>query len=428
MISPSVETAVSAWLDSAPPPGLEPQVAAEALSRFVLAAEPLLASLPEGFDRRQIQSACRAARTQFLGAHALWLWTVLGGIEGRGRLSGLADRAAARIPGLVPTREQIARERTLAQNAKEGRELDQGIFFRALLREPGCGLELLEQMLAPTDHAIELLPRFRREGSITLKSVRLERRGAAAYLTIQNEENLNAEDDGSVEDMETAVDLALLDDGVRVGVVRGGPMIHRRYAGRRVFSAGINLKHLSRGQISYVDFLLRRELGYISKILRGLRIETSFVEKPWIAAVDSFAIGGGAQLLLVFDRVIAAADSYFSLPAAREGIIPGVANLRLSRLTGSRMARQVILGGRKVEAAEPDAALLFDEVVASDDMDTAIEASIEQLDNPAVLANRRMLTVAEEPLEVFRAYMAEFALLQAERLYAPDVTNKVWRV
>lgn len=427
MGSDSVDAAVSAWIDSAPTPGLDAQAAAEALSRFVLAAEPLLASLPEGFDRRQIHSACRAARTQFLDEHAIWLWSVVGGIEGRGRLSGLVDRAATRIPGLVPTREQIARERTLAQNAKEGRELDQGMFFRALLRAPKCGLELLEQMLAPTERAIELLPQFRRDGHIVLKSARLERRGAAAHLTMQNEENLNAEDDGSVDDMETAVDLALLDDGVRIGVVRGGTMIHRRYAGRRVFSAGINLKHLRGGQISYVDFLLRRELGYISKILRGLRVDSGVIEKPWIAAVDSFAIGGGAQLLLVFDRVIAAVDSYFSLPAAREGIIPGVANLRLSRLTGSRMARQIILGGRKVEASEPDAVLLFDEVVASNDMEAAIEASIEHLDNPAVIANRRMLTVAEEPLEVFRAYMAEFAMVQAERLYAPDVTNNVWR-
>src|SRR5690606_22192242 len=113
--------------------------------------------------------------------------------------------------------------------------------------------------------------------------------------------------------------------------------------GQRVFSAGINLKHLHQGKISFVEFLLRRELGYISKIKRGLLdIDVQLgdrrtKDKPWIAAVDSFAIGGGAQLLLVFDKVIASEDSYFSLPAAQEGIVPGLANLRLAKLTGGRI-------------------------------------------------------------------------------------------
>lgn len=214
-------------------------------------------------------------------------------------------------------------------------------------------------------------------------------------------------------------------------------MTHPRYAGRRVFSTGINLKALRAGEISFVDFLLRRELGYINKILRGLLLESDGVdvydkpvrtlEKPWIAAVDGFAIGGGAQLLLVFDRVIAAADSYFSLPAAQEGIIPGVANLRLTRFLGSRKARQVILCGRKIWAHEPDAGLLFDEVVEPMEMDTAVERNVLQLSSPAVVPNRHMMNLAEEPLELFLQYASEFAMLQAERLYGQDVLDKISR-
>ena len=230
---------------------------------------------------------------------------------------------------------------------------------------------------------------------------------------MNNREYLNAEDDRSVEDMETAVDLALLDSDVRVGVVRGGIMSHPRYRGRRVFSAGINLKALPSGQISFVDFLLRRELGFINKIYRGLLIEndglgacdwkegTRRLEKPWIAAVESFAIGGGTQLLLVFDRVIAASDSYFSLPATREGIVPGFANLRLHRFLGSRSARQLILFGRKIAAQECDARLLIDEVVDPTQIDDVIERDVEQLSGSAIVANRHMLNLTEEPLECF---------------------------
>jgi thioesterase DpgC len=151
------------------------------------------------------------------------------------------------------------------------------------------------------------------------------------------------------------------------------------------------------------------------------------IDKPWVAAVDGFAIGGGTQLLLVFDHVLAASDAYLSLPAAKEGIIPGVSNFRLTRSTGPRLARQVILEGRRIWAREPEARLLVDEVVEPEEMDNAIERSLERFSGDAVLANRRMLNLAEESPDAFRAYMAEFALQQALRLYDRDVIGKVGR-
>ena len=241
---------------------------------------------------------------------------------------------------------------------------------------------------------------------------------------------LNAEDIQQVEAMETAVDLALLDPAVQVGVVRGGEMSHPRYLGKRVFSAGIDLKALHAGRISLVDFLLRRELGYLHKVIRGVLVpgaaswRSPLVEKPWVAVVEGFAIGGGAQLLLLFDHVIAASDAYISLPAAHEGIVPGAANLRLTRCAGTRLSRQIILQGRRVWASEPAARLLVDEVVEPHDLDSAIEQSTERLRGSAVIANRRMLNLAEEPPQQFLGYMAEFALLQAVRLYSDDVIGK----
>jgi thioesterase DpgC len=233
--------------------------------------------------------------------------------------------------------------------------------------------------------------------------------------------------------METAVDLALLDPGVQAGLLRGGEMSHPRYRGRRVFSAGINLKALHAGGISLVDFLLRRELGYIHKLIRGVLVEdgprwpSPTSAKPWVAAVDGFAIGGGMQLLLVFDHVVAARDAYFSLPAAQEGIVPGAANFRLTRCVGPRLSRQVILEGRRIRASEPAARLLVDEVVDPPELEKAIEGALDRLQSPAVVANRRMLNLAEEPVDEFRQYMAEFAVQQALRLYSKDVIGKVGR-
>nr|WP_221382637.1 (3,5-dihydroxyphenyl)acetyl-CoA 1,2-dioxygenase DpgC [Actinoplanes polyasparticus] len=377
--------------------------------------------------------AARRLRARFMAAYADHVYDELtAGRTRHLRVDELAEAAADEFPGLAPTSGQLARERSRDQSDQEGLEIDQGIFLRAVLRSERSGRHLMAAMLRPTARARRLLPEFRRTGVLVTEAVRLERRDGVARLTMCRQDNLNAEDEQQVDDMETAVDLALLDPAVRVGLVRGGEMSHPRYRGRRVFSAGIDLKAISAGRISLTGFLLRRELGYLHKLVRGVADDDPDrwlppAQKPWVAAVDSFAIGGGCQLLLVFDHVLAASDAYLSLPAAREGIVPGAGNLRLGRIAGARLSRQVILGGRRIRATEPDARLLVDEVVAPEEMDEAVERSLAALSGDAVVANRRMLNVAEEPLDALREYLAEFALEQALRIHAGDVIDKVGR-
>ncbi|MFF3619272.1 (3,5-dihydroxyphenyl)acetyl-CoA 1,2-dioxygenase DpgC [Streptomyces sp. NPDC002467] len=414
--------------------------AAAALAADIREREAPLAGLPPRTGRSaeqqeqaaRIHEACRSRRAGFLRAHAQDVYDHL--TAGRTLRLGLAELVAAAaqaFPGLVPTTGQLAEELRHVQEDKEGREIDQGIFFREILRLPGAGGHLVDVLRDPTPEALALLDGFRSTGRVDLGKVRLERRDAGGHVTFHNESCLNAEDNELIAQLEVAVDLVLLDDGIKVGVLRGAPMTHPRYQGRRVFSAGINLSDLHHGRISFVGFLLQRELGYISKMLRGLSTRgrgdaypAHGIEKPWAAAVDGFAIGGGTQLLLVMDKVIAAADSYLSLPAAQEGIVPGAANFRLSR-SGARVARQIVLGGRKLWAGDPQSGLLIDEVVDPKAMDRAVEDAVEQLAAPAVLANRRMLHLSEEPVDAFRAYMAEFSLAQALRLYGDDVLDKV---
>ena len=127
-----------------------------------------------------------------------------------------------------------------------------------------------------------------------------------------------------------------------------------------MFNAGINLTHLYSGQISLVDFFIVRDMGYLHKMYRGLsgqefwpnEIEDT-IEKPWIAAVEAFAIGGGCQLCWRWTTCWPSAVSYFNLPARKEGIIPGVSNMRLWRFVGDRAARQAILFEREFQADSP---------------------------------------------------------------------------
>ncbi|MBB4906247.1 (3,5-dihydroxyphenyl)acetyl-CoA 1,2-dioxygenase DpgC [Actinophytocola algeriensis] len=349
------------------------------------------------------------------------------------RLAEVCDAAATAVPGLAPTMAESDAEQNRPPEDKEGLDVDQSILISHLLRSSTAGSHLLEAMRRPTPRALRLLPEFERTGHLSLDSVYVQCSAGVAHLTMQRDDCLNAEDNQQVEDMETAVDLILLASAAEVGVIRGGVMSHPRYAGRRVFSSGINLKSLHAGRISFTGFLLGREMGYLAKIIHGLtgvrdhHWDRGAVQKPWLAAVDSFAIGGGAQLMLACDRVIVERDAYFTIPAAREGIIPGVAALRLGRLVGARQARQIILADGRVAAADPVARLLFDEVCAPDDMAAAIAAEASRLASPAVVANRRMLNLADESQESFREFLAEFTVQQAGRLYAKDVLNKVSR-
>jgi thioesterase DpgC len=267
--------------------------------------------------------------------------------------------------------------------------------------------------------------------------MRVDRAGSVGHVTIQNHAFLNSEDDVSTAALETAVDLVLLDDEIQIGVLRGAPATHPKYAGRRIFGSGINLTHLYYGRISLLEFMLERELGAVSKMYRGHDLGAfddagleNRREKPWIAAVDTFAIGGACQWLLVMDRVIAESGSYFSLPARKEGIIPGCADLRLPRFVGERLTRQAIFFNRELPADSPEGRLIADEVVSPDGMEPAVERSAAELTSAgmtSLLANRRALRVGQEPLDSFRRYMAGYARDQAYCLYSPALIDNLER-
>ncbi|MFC0527569.1 (3,5-dihydroxyphenyl)acetyl-CoA 1,2-dioxygenase DpgC [Phytohabitans kaempferiae] len=422
-------------------PGGDLAAARDRLARAAGEVEAVLDALPEPAGRAPEQVATataakergRAARWAFLAAHADAVYDELTAGRARSlRLAALVEAAAVAFPGLVPAADRLAADRSRPQAEKEGYEVDQGIFLRFVLDSPVAGPHLVDAMLRPTDRAARLLADYLRTGAADLGTVRLARRDGAGHLTMCRGDRLNAEDERQVDDMETAVDLVLLDPDARVGLIRGGEMTHPRHLGRRVFGAGIDLRALHHGRIGLVDFLLRRELGYVHKLVRGLGTGAegwppATVTKPWVMVVDGFAIGGAAQLLLTADHVIASADAYLSLPAAQEGIVPGAANLRLTRAAGARLARQVLLQGRRLRAAEPDARPLVDEVCEPGELDAAVAASLERLSGPAVPTNRHMLALAEEPPDAFRRYVAEFALRQALRIHSADVVAKVGR-
>jgi thioesterase DpgC len=279
-------------------------------------------------------------------------------------------------------------------------------------------------MLLPLPAARAQAAEFERKGSLDLGGASVHREGKAVVVTMRNPRFLNAEDESTLGPLELAIDVALLDTRSEICVLRGGEVEHPRYAGQRLFGAGINLTRLYQGKIRFLWYILR-DLGLVNKLYRGLAKpgvspEVECIEKLWIGAIEGFAIGGHCQIVLTLDHVLAADDAYMTLPARKEGIIPGAANLRLTRFVGARIARQAVLAERRIDCSSPEGRMICDEIVS--DMDAAIARTVERLTGSGVVSaagNRRAFRISEEPLDSFRRYMSVYAREQVQCHLSP---------
>jgi enoyl-CoA hydratase/carnithine racemase len=441
-----VRAAVAEWEEAVPPlsGGLAEDcnghAAFWALSKELLATLPAKRkrTVPEGAAAEAILSAARASREAFLKAHAVAIYErVTAGRSRFLRLKELVFAAADVVPGLVPSSAEVAAEAALRQGDKDGVEVDQGLFLAHVLADKTCGEHLCHAMLLPRPESAEALKTLAETGALDLGPVSLKRSGKAIHLTSHNPRVLNAEDDDTLDLTEIAVDAAILDPESTIAVMRGGVVENPKHKGRHVFGAGINLTRLYRGEIPFLWFL-ERDMGYVHKLFRGVASPDSLpddvagraMEKPWVAAVDAFAIGGHCQLLLVVDYVIAARDAYVTLPARKEGIIPGFANLRLPRFVGDRIARQAIQYERRLACDTPEGRMICDEIVASDQMEEAIVRVVDGLTNAgavSMVGNRRALRVGQESLDTFRRYASLYAREQAYCHFSPALIANLER-
>ena len=263
---------------------------AETLRVYVERGHDLTARLPgkpartpgEQAAAGTVHNALRHARLEFLRAYAALIYAQLTDNYCRSlRADDLAERAAERYPGLVPTRAAVLAERRHAQPDKDaGAELDQGLFFWKVLESERAGLHLIHAMQAPKPESVQRLAAFRASGEADLGVAHVARRGKAGVVELRNLRYLNAEDNAAVAALETAVDLVILHPDLEAGVLRGGIVDHPKHAGRRIFQSGANLTHLYGGQMGLVEFFLTRELGYINKMYRGLAGPHWVAERP----------------------------------------------------------------------------------------------------------------------------------------------------
>ena len=327
------------------------------------------------------------------------------------------------VPGITPTIEELNIENNKMLKDKNGLEIDQGLFLSAVLANKKEGEHLCHTMLLPSTLAIEKQEEFNINKKVQFDGASVQKFDKHVVVTLENSQYLNAEDERTLLPLEAAIDLAIMDKETQICVLRGEVISHRKYAGKRIFGAGINLTHLYQGKISFLWYI-KRDMGAVNKVFRGIAAKNiipenslfPLQEKPWIATLDTFAIGGGCQYLLVMDHIMAENGSYMTLPARKEGIIPGMANLRLWRFTGDRIARQAIQNGLTIHSDSIEGKLICDEIVEKGTMDEKLLKTIDAYTNSGVVgsaSNRRAFRIGQEPLDTFRKYMSAYCHDQA---------------
>ena len=188
------------------------------------------------------------------------------------------------------------------------------------------------------------------------ENIIFEKKDGIGYVTVNRPEALNALNDSVIEELDSVFRAIDRDDEVRVVIITG--------AGR-AFVAGADIAQMSR---------LDGSEGRVMS-MRGQKVMEfiEFMDKPVIAAVNGFALGGGNELSMACDIRIASETAKFGQPEVNLGIIPGYGGTqRLPRLVGRGMAKKLIYSAEIIDAEEAYRIGLVDEIVPADQlMDTA---------------------------------------------------------
>jgi enoyl-CoA hydratase len=216
---------------------------------------------------------------------------------------------------------------------------------------------------------------------MTYANVIVETHGAVGLIRLNRPQALNALSAALMEDLDAALEAFEADPAIGAIVLTGS---------EKAFAAGADIKEMQ--DRTFADAFLG---DFISKWERLTR-----VRKPVVAAVAGFALGGGCEIAMMCDFILAADNAKFGQPEIKLGVIPGAGGTqRLTRAIGKAKAMEMILTGRMMDAAEAERSGLVSRVVpAASLIEEALKvaASIAALSRPAVYAAKEAVNRAYE--------------------------------
>ena len=219
---------------------------------------------------------------------------------------------------------------------------------------------------------------------MSFETILVEQRGAVTLITLNRPQALNALNTQVLEDLIVAFAAFEADPSQRCAVLTG--------SGEKAFAAGADIKQMadmSTAEFYSTDFFSR----WTSHVVKAVR-------KPWIAAVNGFALGGGCELAMMSDFIIASDNAKFGQPEIKLGVAPGMGgSQRLTRAIGKAKSMEMCLTGRMMGAVEAEATGLVARVVPladllADALKTA--ETIAAMPPLAALANKEMVNAAFE--------------------------------
>jgi len=235
---------------------------------------------------------------------------------------------------------------------------------------------------------------------MSYENVEIETRGKVGIIRLNRPQALNALNAALIADLSHAVDAFEASSAIGCIVITGS---------EKAFAAGADIKEMA-GK-TYMDAFMGDFAAQWDRVARA--------RKPVIAAVAGFALGGGCELAMMCDLILAADNAKFGQPEIKLGVIPGIGGTqRLTRAVGKAKAMDLILTGRMMDAAEAERSGLVARVVpAASLMEEAMKVAetIAALSQPSLLAakeavNRSLETSLAEGLRferrVFHALFA----------------------
>ena len=213
------------------------------------------------------------------------------------------------------------------------------------------------------------------------ETILVETRGKVGLVTLNRPKALNALNSVVMEEVVAALQAFEADDGIGAIVLTGS---------EKAFAAGADIKEMQ--EKSYIDM-------YMADFFAGWDAMTR-IRKPIIAAVSGYALGGGCELAMMCDFIIAGDNAKFGQPEITLGVMPGMGgSQRLTRFVGKSKAMDMCLTGRMMDAAEAERSGLVSRVVpAADVVEEAVKAAekIAGLSLPAVMMNKEAVNRAYE--------------------------------
>jgi enoyl-CoA hydratase len=219
------------------------------------------------------------------------------------------------------------------------------------------------------------------------ENILVETRGAVGLITLHRPKALNALSSGLTGELSAALDVYENDEGIGAIVITGS---------EKAFAAGADIKEMK--DLGAMD-------AYLSDFITSTWERVASCRKPVIAAVSGYALGGGCELAMMCDFIIAAENARFGQPEITLGILPGAGGTqRLTRAVGKAKAMDLCLTGRMMDVEEAERAGLVARVVPTDEL---LDEALNVAEKIASMSRPSTYMVKESVDRAFETTLAE---------------------